>query len=284
LIGMLVAEGKLSWDSKPQDIWPELAAKLDPDYRAITLRMLLQHRAGIPAYTAGAEYTKLPDFAGDSSARRKAFAEYVLSRRPAGKTGEYLYSNAGYGIAAGMAEAAAGESYGSLLQSRVFDPLGIKAHWGWPLKAGPDEPWGHSAGLFGLTAHDPSDGYELDDFVAPAGDLSFSLGDYAKFVQAHLRGQRGLDPVPGEAADGCSAELVKDLHVPVEDYSCGWAEQSFQGHPASAHEGSVGTFHAITVIVPELDRAAVVITNAGGDRQSGAIRKLLFELLAEDWD
>jgi hypothetical protein len=51
--------------------------------------------------------------------------------------------------------------------------------------------------------------------------------------------------------------------------------------PDSAHEGSTGTFHAITVIVPQLDIAVVVIANAGGDKAARAVRGTVFGLLEE---
>jgi hypothetical protein len=78
-----------------------------------------------------------------------------------------------------------------------------------------------------------------------------------------------------------TAPLIADLHRPVGDYSCGWLEQHYAGQPDSAHEGSVGTFHAITVIVPGQDLAVVVIANAGGDRAADAVRETVFSLLKQ---
>jgi CubicO group peptidase (beta-lactamase class C family) len=221
----------------------------------------------------------LPDFSGDAAVQRSAFSKHLLTHEAGGSPGEYLYSNAGYAIAAAMLEQAGGSSYAQLMQDKLLAPLGMTGHWGWPLGAGTQQPWGHSAALFGLQPHDPADGYEIDEFVDPAGDLSVSIGDYAKFVQAHLRGLRGREPSAGFTS--LTAEIINELHLPAEDYACGWGIQEYDGVPASVHEGSAGTFHAITVIVPERDIAVVTITNAGGDKPARAIRDLLFELLEE---
>lgn len=48
MIATLVAEGKLSWETKLIEAIPELRGKIHTDYYKITLWQLLTHRAGIP--------------------------------------------------------------------------------------------------------------------------------------------------------------------------------------------------------------------------------------------
>jgi CubicO group peptidase (beta-lactamase class C family) len=282
LAALLVADGKLAWDTTPEQLWPELAPLVDSGYRGVTLRELLTHRAGVPAYTAGAEFADVPDFPGDATARGRAFAAHVLRRPPAGPRGEYRYSNAGYAIAGAMLATAGGAPYGELLHARLLDPLGIRCTTGWPVLHGAAQPWGHSARLWGgWEVHDPADGYGLADYMAPAGDLALPLHDYGRFVQLHLRGLQGLAPLAEADAGkvpGLTAELIRDLHAPVGDYACGWRESELDGTPCSGHEGSLGTFHAITLIVPGRNTAVAVITNAGGDRAATAVQWAALEL------
>ncbi|MCC7479031.1 beta-lactamase family protein [bacterium] len=285
LAGLQVQAGRLSWESRPLDLWPELRGRISPAFEEITLRQLLRHRAGIPAFTSGSEFMGLPAFEGDSRARRLAFSEYVLCHKPGGRPGDYLYSNAGYSIAAAMLEQAADEDFESLLAAQVMQPLGISGHWGWPgLVEG--QPWGHGAGLLGLVENDPHGEYRLEDFVAPAGDMSMSIGNYALFVQAHLRGLTGLAPLSGSTTEGVTSgmntALIQDLHIPEGEYSCGWLEQPLSGGVQSAHEGSAGTFHAITVIRPAQQIAVVAICNAGGEKAAGSLRSLVMELLSQE--
>src|SRR5947207_2997000 len=49
LAAMLVERHKLHWTDTLAKIFPERAAKMHPDYRAVTLEMLLTHRSGAPA-------------------------------------------------------------------------------------------------------------------------------------------------------------------------------------------------------------------------------------------
>ncbi|MBM3892047.1 MAG: serine hydrolase, partial [Verrucomicrobia bacterium] len=45
---MLVEECRLTWQTKFADVLPEVAKAMHPDYRDITLELLLAHRAGVP--------------------------------------------------------------------------------------------------------------------------------------------------------------------------------------------------------------------------------------------
>jgi CubicO group peptidase (beta-lactamase class C family) len=62
------------------------------------------------------------------------------------------YSNAGYAVAAAMAEATAGEAWDSLVESRLARPLGIRLTQGWPATGDSLQPWGHKpkSPLFGM--------------------------------------------------------------------------------------------------------------------------------------
>jgi CubicO group peptidase (beta-lactamase class C family) len=48
LIGDLIEQGKLKWDSTVAEVFPELAAGMNPEFRKVTLLHLLSHRAGLP--------------------------------------------------------------------------------------------------------------------------------------------------------------------------------------------------------------------------------------------
>ena len=49
MIGTLIDEGKLSWESTIRQVFPKVAPRLHPDFQAVTLWQLLTHRAGLPA-------------------------------------------------------------------------------------------------------------------------------------------------------------------------------------------------------------------------------------------
>ncbi len=150
-------------------------------WRAVTLRQLLTHHAGVGEFTTPAEILGMPHETrrGTPTEQRQAFSVWVLQRAPAGRAGRFMYSNGGYGIAVAIAERAAGRTWERLLQERLFDPLGIPARaWrtGWPGLAG-SAPWGHVSDGRAWLAHDPTDSriLAIPAALAPAGDLSMTM-------------------------------------------------------------------------------------------------------------
>ena len=62
LAAMLVEQGKLRWDSTISEIFPDLAEKIVPAYRKLTLIQLFSHRVGLPGQDKGQDvYSKMND-------------------------------------------------------------------------------------------------------------------------------------------------------------------------------------------------------------------------------
>lgn len=273
LIAKLVEEGRLTWQTRPAEVLARQCESIDPGFTDVTLEQLLTHRAGIQPFTAGAEFSALPPFEGSPREQRAAFAAWLLGRPPHGTQGTYEYSNAGYGLAAAIAEAAAEEAWEDLLTERVLAPLGITAAFGWPARPDAEQPWGHWPLGDSFFPCDPNGGYELSPLIAPAGDVSMSVADYARFVQMHLEGLRGERTL-------LAPETALYLHTPVGAYAPGgWLVQRLDdGSTVSAHMGSAGTFVCYALVWPARDCAAVAITNAGGPRAEEAAVRLVERL------
>ena len=274
-IATVVEQGLLSWESTAESVFPELAADMAPALRVVTLAQLLNHHGGIQPFTSGLEFTALPAFSGTPMQQRAAFSAWLLEHGRAAAPGTFLYSNAGYALAAAMAERATGIAFEELLATRVFAPLGISGHAGWPASLDPSQPWGHtgSAGMY--TPQDPHGVYQLRAFMAPAGDLSMSVEDYARFVLVHHRAFRGEPEL-------LEAPTFQRMHTPQGPYAMGWALGDIRGTSIYAHEGTAGTFHAVAVIVPSRNIAAIVFVNAGGVEPATAARTAALRLVGLD--
>jgi D-alanyl-D-alanine carboxypeptidase len=266
--GRLVERGELSWTLSPLAVFPELAGTLHPAYGEPVLMDLLVHRAGVQPYTTGAEWQSLHGFPGNEEEQRRAFAVWLLQRPPSATPGTYLYSNAGYAIAASMMEQVTGRSWRTLLQEEVFGPLGLTtAGFGWPAVWDADQPWGHHLASGQLVARTPDDPYRVPLLLAPAGDVHMSVRDFGTFVQAHLRGLRGEDGL-------LRAATVAFLHTPVGSYALGWGVSTSAGERWSSHNGSAGTFYAVMMVSHDRDAAVVVVTNVGGTKAADGARAL----------
>lgn len=265
LIGVLVDEGKLSWDTTLEQALPRAAAKMNPAFKPVTLAQLLRHRAGLASFTAGGspDFQLLKDLKGTAQERRAAFARELLSRDPALPPGEkFYYSNAGYAVAAAIAEQSAGKPWEELMRERVFAPLGmVSPVIGWPANPErPAQPRGHMVGPFGRRAETLDPAYRLDPVMAPAGDVSCTIADFARFAREHLRALAGAETMLTPATMGA-------LHSgpPPEggDYACGWGLGGMNGQRVLRHAGSAGTFFCFVVLVPEKGLGLVAACNAG---------------------
>ena len=118
----LVEQGKLSLD--------DTLAKWVPSYphkeaaEKITLRMLLQHRAGLAEWDG----RKLGNLDGAQTAA-------TMTEAPGEPDKRFSYSNAGYVLLQAAAEAATGISFEQLMRQHVFAPAGMTRSGVWPVTA-----------------------------------------------------------------------------------------------------------------------------------------------------
>lgn len=258
LCAVLVDEGKLSFDATLSELFPEVNG-IDPELADVTLAMVLQHRAGLAAYTSRLLLGSIPTDVVDD---RQAFAEWLIQRPPATNVGEFSYSNAGYGLAGAIIERASGMTYEELLDARLVQPLGMQSEaWlGWPAGTEAAQPWAHWSVSGPLQERPPSDA-SLPLGVSTAGNFSFTLPDYARFVELHLRARRGDPQLLTQAS-------FDTLHAPNGDYAMGWGALQYMGKPLLTHEGSLDGFDAHTAIWPAQDLAIILVTNAGANLAS----------------
>lgn len=272
LLATFVEEGKLSWTSTLADVFPEWRDSISPEFRVVTIDLLLSHHAGISPFsdTDDKDFKSIPRLSGTPAQQRAQFTSWVLRGKPASPIGgKGVYSNGTFMIAGAVAERIGGESWESLVRRRVFDPLAVTASFAWSNSPDLSEPWGHHETRGGTKPVDPRDDDErLPPIIGPAGSVELSLDDYARFLQMNLRGLEGRDTPLLKAA------TIKHLHsspvTPPDKYGLGWGLQDFDGAAASVHTGSAGAFFAVTVIQPSRDLGVAVFANAGGERGTKA--------------
>ncbi|WP_440957985.1 serine hydrolase domain-containing protein [Oceanicaulis sp. LC35] len=256
LAARLVEAGLIDWDTTLADGLSGI--EMSPVFASVTLADLLHHRSGLPANLGRLSTIHFlgTDESRDLQADRVRFAEIILNQEPAVARGEFVYSNAGYVIAALMLEQAADRPYEALMQDEVFSPLGMdSAGWGPPGVVGAnDQPRGHAPGLFGgLSAREPNERADNPAVLNSAGRAHMTLDDVLDFLEAHLHAQDG---------PYLSAESWAVLHEPVgeEAYAMGWGVTP-QG--ALGHSGSNTMWMIRARIDPVSGVAAAAVVNDG---------------------
>lgn len=277
LIAQEVERGRLRWDTRIGDLLPEVMVTARPEYRDVTLVQLLTHSAGMIQLLELSDLQQVPPLSGSLPAQRRQFAAWALQQPPVAVPGSAtFYSNAGFIVAAAILEAATGQRYERLLTHRLLEPLGITAEFGWPARTMPDAPWGHAdAGGFLVPVSPRAADARIPAYADPAGNISMSTREFARFVQLHLRGLRGEARIlqPG---------TFLELHTPSGALAMGWAVADLGGRPISYHEGGSGLFYALMIIDPVGDTAAVVVANADTPAVRVAAAALAARLLARE--
>ncbi len=270
-IARLVDGGKLGWDTTLEKALPKLRESMHEDYRNVTIEQLLTHRSGLP----GGLPQKRPKIwmalwgaKGELTARRAGVASALLAEEPESAPGtKYEYANAGYLIAAYVAEVVTETPWETLVQAEVLTPLKMTSAGFGPPGSPTNvlQPWAHRAvpkGLHPIPAGPMADNPQ--GFV-PAGAIHLTLADWGRFVAAHLRGARG-------EGEFLKPQTWKALHEPPEgaDYAKGWSVTK-RGWAAGeggsgvtlTHGGSNTMWYATVWAAPERGFAVLVVCNAG---------------------
>lgn len=277
LLATFVEEGKLSWSTTLEQVFPDLAlgrqSMMFPAYRKITLEQLLAQRTGFTdeSWPMGKDFADVHNLPGSPREQRAAYVAMVLSEPPVNEPGsKFVYSNRNYAVAGAIAEKVANDSWENLMQKRIFGPLGMQTcgfgAMGTYAGSDPkkiDQPWQHTLILFGHRAIEPGPLADNPPAIGPAGTVHCSIIDWGKFVSAHLRGEQGKPGI-------LKPETFKRLHTAPfgGDYAFGWLvlDRPWAGGPALNHAGSNTQNFAIVWMAPAKDFAVLVATNqAGGE-------------------
>jgi CubicO group peptidase (beta-lactamase class C family) len=180
--------------------------------------------------------------------------------------GLWSYSNAGYVLAGEACAAAASSSFSNAVQQLLLDPLGLE-------QTGFDEPPDAARGHVqdGATGQRSAPEVVYPEPRRAAGGLWSTVGDLLRFAEHQLGGPGPLSP----------AQLAT-VHEPQADalgacYCLGcWSRTLAGGRAAFDHEGSVGGYQSLLLLVPEEETALAVLTNSW--RGSGLIRRVVRDL------
>jgi len=266
VIGKLIEQRKLAWEETLVKALP--GTPMNPAYGGVTLDQIMHHRGGIPE-DLGFSRQEVQRIVGDAktpSAIRDRYARDILKRKPAASpNSRFVYSNAGYALLSHIAEVATGKPYELLVRELVFKPLALTHSYigGDILPKG--RPSGHVDRPNGLTPENMSGPME-SMFAGAGGGIFMSVGDLAKFGQAHLAGLRGHNGFLAAATISRLHHGLPEQPGSERQYACGWGIESLPGvEPFHGHNGSNGTMRVQLAIFPRANLVVAAAVNRGGD-------------------
>ncbi len=255
LMAKSVERGEMAWTSTLGDLLGPRAGK----FAAVTLSQLLSHRAGLPANVLPGMMATVAQGSPTVDLQRQRVLDAALATEPTAAPGAaFLYSNLGYIIAGAILEARSKKAWEDLVRDEVLSSLGLASAGNGPPGV-PNlltQPRGHRRATSGtLTPVEPGIGADNPPYLGPAGRLHMTVGDLARWGQAHLQGERGQDGI-------VKADTFKRLHQPESGaYAMGWVSQTMPDRRVIWHNGSNTMWYAIVAFDAAADRGVVIVTN-----------------------
>jgi CubicO group peptidase (beta-lactamase class C family) len=255
LVGIAMREGYItSLDQKMMDYFPEYANPgLDQDKYEITIRQLLQMRAGYPYDSTTAYYS---DLSSSGNYMRFVVEQYSLSNPPGL---EWNYSSASAHILSGILTKAVGMPLVKFAAKYLFDPLDIK------IRTWERDPQGYYMG---------------------GGGMAYITRDMAKFGTLYLNkgalGEKQVIPSEWieESLRAYSSTSYKDLgYFKKIKYGYLWWRADVGKYKVNFAWGHGGQY---IVIVPELNLVVVSTANpflADFSDESWKMEKSIMDLI-----
>ncbi len=170
-VAKLVNDKRLSLDKTLADYLPELARRIE-NADQITLRMMVQHRSGIP------NFTDTPGYWEDPPKSNKENLELVLDKPADFAPGKkYRYSNTNYLLIGEILYKTLGYSHHQYIKSEILAPLGLSHTFSLLSEVNLDDV------VSGYTVGYKGD-LKYNDFINPAGSMVATAEDVGIFLRA----------------------------------------------------------------------------------------------------
>lgn len=266
-LGLLVDEGRVSWDDRVIDHIPWFAMYDAYATRELTVRDLLTHRSGLSR--GDAVWSRWPHDRQEII-RRIRFLEPTRSFRSA-----WQYQNLMFLTAGEVVRVTSGQTWDDFVDDRIFTPLGM----GRSVTSVTEldrldnvaTPHVHVDGIATPVAH------KNIDNVGPAGSIYSSVAQMARWVGVHLAG--GIHSGERLFSDSVMAEMhrpqmliqadapenslhPRDAPMNFNAYGLAWWILDYRGRKVVDHGGGIDGMRAHVAFMPVEGLGMVALSNA----------------------
>lgn len=265
--GMLVEDGKLTWDKPVRDSVPTIRFYNEELNNNVTLRDMLSHRTGVTRHDS---IWYKSDFSRKELFERLKYLEPQEPMRQA-----YLYNNLMFAAAGYMIELQSGKRWEDFVREKILTPLDMKAT-SYSINDMLKQP------DFGVPFTEKRDSFELykipyyEDIegVAPCGAIDSNIEDLSHWVIALMNGGKynGRQVLPAEVlketmqpAIGLPNTLAESMgywELLNAAYGMGRQTASYRGHLLTFHGGDLPGFHSQVSFMPH-ERIGVIVLVIG---------------------
>jgi CubicO group peptidase (beta-lactamase class C family) len=261
--GMLVEEGKLTWDQPVRQSVPEIQFYNDQLNNNVTLRDMLSHRTGVTRHDL--MWFKSP------FTRKELFEKlkYLEPQEPMRET--FLYNNLMFSAAGYIIELKSGKTWEQFLRERIFTPLDMPTA-GYTIAEMITRP------DHGVAFREKRNSFELykipfyedTEGVAPAGAIIANIEELSHWLIALMNEGKynGKQVLPANVLKASLQPAIAlpntwgeslgfwELLNPV--YGMGRNMAAYRGHLLTYHGGDIPGFHSQVSFMPN-DKIGVIL-------------------------
>ncbi len=257
-IMLLAKDGKLHYDDRITDVFPEFPAYGKP----ITIRNLLNHTSGLPDYE-DILMKQYPDTLPEKIPQildagvLKLLEQQTKAEFPAGTKWEY--SNSGYAMLAMIVEKVSGKPFGAFLHERIFVPLKMDNTLAYEKGKNevPHRAYGYTKTDKGWRETDQSP----TSAVLGDGGIYTSIDDLIKWDRA-LREHTLLTEAEMQPALAPVRPLDGSARFPNSpSYGFGWFLDPYKGHKRMSHDGETIGFRTTIQRFPDDNLTIIILAN-----------------------
>jgi CubicO group peptidase (beta-lactamase class C family) len=219
----------------------------DNSYGPVTLQQLLTHTAGFEDRVIGGLTTNPEDYQHLGEYLQENIPERVLEPGTI-----HSYSNFSFGLIGLLVEEQAGVPFASYVDAHIFQPLDM-AHSSFEQPLPAELAEGLATGyLVTEDGYEPA-GYVYDQ-ISPAGSMSTTAVDMARFMIAHLQdGRYGEAQILNDATAGLMHRQQFTHHPDLPGLGYAFKERFINGERLIGHGGDIGTFSSQLILHLEDD-------------------------------
>ena len=262
--GMLVEQGKLTWDKPVREAVPTIQFYNDQLNNNVTLRDMLSHRTGVTRHDL--IWFKSP------FTRKELFEKlkYLEPQQPMRET--FLYNNLMFSAVGYIIELQSGKTWEQYVRQNIFEPLDMTTttYTISDMLKQPDHgvPYREKRDSFELY---PIPYYEDTEGVAPAGAIISNVSELSHWLVALMNdgkynGKQVLPPEvlkatmqPAIGLPNALGEALGYWEVLNPDYGMGRQTASYRGRLMTFHGGDLPGFHSQVSFLPNDKIGAIVL-------------------------
>jgi CubicO group peptidase (beta-lactamase class C family) len=280
-LGMLVDEGKLSWDDPVTKHLPWFQLRDPVVTREVTVRDLLTHRAGLPN-------SDFLWYGRDHAARDILFRMRYLDQETSLRS-HFRYQNVMYAAAGAVVGEVSGVPWEEFVRSRIFGPLGMTRTAATLSEA--SKLSNAASPHFRVEGRVQRIENATVDPVAAAGSVWSSVADMARWMRFVLEGttpegRRLLKEETHEELFRPQALVDPGEFYPTQritrpkwmTYGLGWFQHDYHGRAVDFHTGSIDGMVAIHGLVRAERLGVYVLANLDHAELRHALMYTVFDI------